>query len=374
VRFSHQLLQEYFAARELRRRLDAGLNPARLWPVETWWEPTNWEETFVLAAGLEGDASPWMARLAQAHPILAARCWIEGDAQTSASVREQAVVSFVERMTDERRPAQDRAYAGDALARLGDPRPGVGVVGTHGDVLLPDIGWCEVPAGSVRWHGGKMIELPAFWIGKYPITQAQFAAFVRDGGYTERWRRCWSDEGWDAKTRWNLTGPRSYGGSFDLSNHPAVGVTWYGAKAFCRWLTERLRAAGALEQGQEIALPTEAQWLRAAQGTDGREYPWGNAPDPNRANVNETGIGTTSAVGCFLGGASPYGVQDLCGNVWEWTASPHERYQQAFVLCGGAFYSDADGVQCGARDLYYPDDTYYRIGFRVVSPISPPGC
>ncbi|MGA9347945.1 MAG: SUMF1/EgtB/PvdO family nonheme iron enzyme [Anaerolineae bacterium] len=234
-------------------------------------------------------------------------------------------------------PPVERAAAGDTLVHLGDPRPGVGVNPQTG---LPDIVWCEVPAGpflmgtqkedipalverlggEAGWYEAETpqhkVTLPAFYISRYLVTNAQFAAFVEASDYQER--RYWTEAGWQWK---GDPGPDTYGGVFDLPNHPVVGVSWYEAVAFCRWLTEHLRENGEIGPAQEVTLPTEAQWEKASRGTDGRIYPWGNEPDPNKANYDETGIGATSAVGCFPGGASPCGALDMSGNVWEWTRS-----------------------------------------------------
>jgi formylglycine-generating enzyme required for sulfatase activity len=254
------------------------------------------------------------------------------------------------------------------LAVLGDPRPGVGLRPDG----LPDIAWCEVPAGSFLMgderEPNETISQP-YRISRYPVTNAQFGAFVAAGGYTEQryWREAreagvWQDgevEGrWDDQPR---EAPYDYGEPFNLRNHPVVGVTWYEALAFCRWLTEQLREVGDLDTGTEIALPNEPQWEKAARGADGRTYPWGEEADPDRANYGDTGIGTTSAVGCFPDGTSPYGVEDLSGNVWEWVGDGR-------VLRGGAFNNHGSLVRCASRyDWHTP---YYRsrhFGFRVVA-------
>jgi formylglycine-generating enzyme required for sulfatase activity len=317
-------------------------------------------------------------------------------------------------------PAVERAEAGNALAKLGDPRPGVGI---DEEMELPDIVWCEVPAGPFLMgegderHRNESIT-EDYLISRYPITNGQFDAFVEAGGYEEA--RYWSEaeasgvwSGGQVKGRWDdeaRDSPHDYGEPFNLSNHPVVGVSWYEALAFCRWLEERLRVSdegvriwrgdrietlSVRSEGLAVRLPSGAEWERAARGTDGRLYPWGEEPDPNRANYDDTGIGTTSAVGCFPGGASPYGVEDLSGNVWEWTRSlwgtdwqePDFHYpydpedgrenlevaEDVYrVLRGGAFSITEHNVRCAVRFRYGPDYRWYNYGFRVVvAPFSP---
>lgn len=327
-------------------------------------------------------------------------------------------------------PAVERAAAGRTLAKLGDPRPGVGVVTIKENIVLPDILWCHIPAGKFWMGSDKKVDkdasdrefpqyqltLPDFYISRYPITNAQFRAFVNAGGYREpqywpeaRQEKIWQD---GTVTVWMDEKPRSqpkhFGEPFNLSNHPVVGITWYEALAFCRWLNAH--SPGQLqihvwEQGQiitqklsltgwQITLPSEAEWEKAAKGNDKRIYPWGNKPNPNRANYADTKIGTTSAVGCFPGGVSPYGCEELSGNVWEWTRSlwgtnwekPDFNYPYrsddgredltagtdcAHVLRGGSFINDQRDVRCALRVWNYPHYWYYYVGFRVVlSPVN----
>ncbi len=318
---------------------------------------------------------------------------------------------------DPSRPPQVRAGVGVALALLGDPRPGVGLRADG----LPDIRWCYVPAGRF-WMGsdeedemadddekpGHWMELPAFYLSKYPVTQAQFRAFVEAGGYGER--RWWTEAGWAWVERKQRRGPEDYGFPFSLDNHPVVGVSWYEAVAYTRWLTVQLRKKKLLPKDREVVLPSEAEWEKAARGgveipaspccvavirtpprcdlrknpDPKRRYPWGKDPDPNRANYKDTGIGSTSAVGCFPNGASPCGVEEMSGNVWEWCRTKWEGSYRDYrgdddlegearrVLRGGSFNYDQRGVRCAYRHWDLPNYRCNFYGFRLVvaSPFS----
>jgi formylglycine-generating enzyme len=197
--------------------------------------------------------------------------------------------------------------------------------------------------------------LPEFYIGKVPITNAQFAGFIRA---TRR----------QAPSHWE-NGALPPG----RAEHPVVNVTWDDAVAFCRWLSEATH--------RSFRLPSEAEWEKAARGGDGRIYPWGNPlPDEKRCNFGMK-IGATTPVGNYPDGASPCGALDMAGNVWEWTGSIFESYpyapadgredpgnRETRVLRGGSFWSGALYVRCACRGRLNPDNRSDVSGFRVVSP------
>mgnify|MGYP001139236429 CR=1 FL=1 len=326
-------------------------------------------------------------------------------------------------------PAPERAAAGCALAALGDPRPGVGVSPPPvGEGPLPALQWCLVPPGPFLMGSRKDDDPEAYsdetpqhtydirhpyWIARYPVTNAQFRAFVDDqAGYRDdRW---WTRAG--LKWHKDRTGPEIRGGVYDLPNHPAVMITWYEAVAWCRWLTWRMQEtggkgqeAGGIPDGWKVRLPTEAEWEKAARGglralespivratqdldfgswdlgfdnpLPARRYPWGNDPDSGRANYADTGIGSTCAVGIFPDGASPYGCLDLSGNVWEWCSTKwvdnYENYgtnensdlegDARRVVRGGSFGCGRWRVRCAFRLRYVPDRLYGGRGFRPVA-------
>jgi formylglycine-generating enzyme required for sulfatase activity len=207
--------------------------------------------------------------------------------------------------------------------------------------------------------------LPTYYVSRYPVTVAQFRAFVEDSGYRV-------DE-------------RSLN---DPDNHPVRWVRWDDAVAYCRWLTKKLRDVGGVseplrtwlqDEGYQVRLPSEAEWEKAARGTDGRRYPWGADLDSNKANYRDTGIGDTSAVGCFPGGMSPYGVEEMSGNVWEWTRSLWKDYpydptdgredpdaKDNRVLRGGSWRPHRRCARCAYRSWDLPVGFSPDLGFRVV--------
>jgi formylglycine-generating enzyme required for sulfatase activity len=272
-----------------------------------------------------------------------------------------------------------------------------------------------------------------YWISRFPVTNAQYQAFVESGGYGEShyWKEAekaglWKDGSF--KGRWedeDRAQPVESGEPFNLSNHPVVGVTWYEALALTRWLTEHLRKYRLLPQDWEISLPSEAEWEKAVRGglkvptqpvilaiggglkslpkvqsnpnlVPKRLYPWGDKADANRANYRDTDVGFTNALGCFRGGAGPYGAEELSGNVWEWTrslwgrdltktdfiypynpADGREKLDASDEVCrvlrGGTFLNSVYYVRCANRNSHNPDFRIHNIGFRVVASPSTSG-
>ncbi|MCB0055043.1 MAG: SUMF1/EgtB/PvdO family nonheme iron enzyme, partial [Caldilinea sp.] len=227
-----------------------------------------------------------------------------------------------------------------------------------------------------------------FRMARYPITNAQYRCFVDAGGYAAE--RYWAEaraagvwqDGWVE----GRSGPEEYGEPFALANHPVVGVTWYEALAFTRWLSDALHEQGKLPKGWQVRLPSEAEWEKAARGADGRRYPWGETLTPQHANFDETRIGATNAVGCFPLGAGPHRCEEMSGNVWEWTRSLWANYpydpadgrerldagpDMRRVMRGGSFLNNDWNVRCAARSRYDPNFPYGYFGFRVVLSPSP---
>lgn len=394
--FPHRTFQEYLAGAYLASQADFARQATHLAA-----EGALWREVVLLAVGrlvyLGGDIDRPLALVGELCPMRAVeddaswrKAWLAGEVLLEAGLNrvqdsalgrdlaERVRQRLAELLVQGRMAPVERAMAGNVLAQLGDPRPGVGLRPDG----LPDILWCTVPAGPFVMGEGKGQHRNEslrreYLVGRYPVTQAQFAAFVQAGGYREK--RYWTKAGWAWKERDGWTRPWDYGEPYSLPNHPAAGVSWYEALAFCRWLTDQLRRRHEIGADKEVRLPSEAEWEKAGRGADGRAYPWGDEPDPNLANYSKTGIGSTSAVGCFPSGASPYGVEELIGNVLEWTRSNYKDYpynpgdgrekldnNDPRVLRGGAFGDVRSGVRCAYRSWSSPDSRFDVVGFRVV--------
>ncbi len=451
--FIHLTFEEYLAAVGIARLGQREIGPIVERLAAHVGDPA-WREVALLTIGYLGLVQQWeemasdvVEALVEAMPgepgqvaVLAGDAVVDvWPGGVTPACKERIVQVLLDTVRDDRQvKAPLRAAAGDALARLGDPRPGVGVDPETG---LPAIVWCHVPPGpfvmgsvkgeekaSPEERPQQTLRLSGFLISRYPITNSQYCPFVEGGGYDDK--HYWTEEGWawrigereadlhlieDEKQRrsyaeW-LAGrpadkrsqPYWWGDSqWGLPNRPAVGLTWYEALAFCRWLTERLRASSCnlrvWSNGQfvplhlepktiTVRLPTEAEWEKAARGTDGRRWPWGNEWSVQWANVEETGIGQTCAVGCFPGGRSPYGALDMAGNVWEWTSSLYRPYPYRAddgredlsatgmrVVRGGCWHAGPKEARCAARGRLVPEHFFHSLGFRVVIPLaSTPG-
>ncbi len=194
----------------------------------------------------------------------------------------------------------------------------------------------EIPAGEFLMGDRKRkVYADIFWIDRYPVTNAQYKRFVEATGHPPP--RDWKDGSYPT----------------EKATHPVVYVTWHDAVAYAEWAGKRLL--------------TEEEWEKAARGTDGRVYPWGDWEE-GRCNTWEAGIGDTTPVGQYSpGGNSPYGCADMAGNVWEWMATGSSDYRE---VRGGSWYYYRDYARCAYRSRSLPNASDYFRGFRCVSPIS----
>ena len=221
-----------------------------------------------------------------------------------------------------------------------------------------------VPAGEFIMGGDdigdderpqRKVYLGAFYIHKYEVTNAQYEVCVDAGACNPpSSNRSYSRDSYYANSAYD--------------DYPAIYVSWHDADAYCRWAGGRL--------------PTEAEWEKAARGTDGRKYPWGNTWDTSKVNSWEARLRDTTAVGSYPAGASPYGVLDMAGNVGEWcqdwydaeyyAISPQRdpqgpRSGQYRVVRGGSWEGEGGLVRAANRGRLVPDDRYHFVGFRCVS-------
>ncbi|MDI6807890.1 MAG: formylglycine-generating enzyme family protein [Candidatus Eisenbacteria bacterium] len=239
-------------------------------------------------------------------------------------------------------------------------------------------------SGSFDEQPQHTVYLNAFYIDKYEVTNADFEAFINAGGYTVV--GFWSPEGWSAKVSGGWTQPVYWGQSAYRSGSgypgfPVIGVSWYEAEAYANFVGKRL--------------PTEAEWEKAARGTDARTYPWGEGIDGTRANYSasgdpyESGSAKITPVGFYDGrlnpsppfqttnSPGPYGAYDQAGNVWEWVRDWYSSTYYSVspssnplgpttgsyrVFRGGGWLNNTPDLRCARRNNYYPSARNQHVG------------
>jgi formylglycine-generating enzyme required for sulfatase activity len=433
-RFLHLGFQEFLAARYLAevvsreeglggvvRLLEDGL------VTDSWWR-----EPILLLVGYLSSSSPEAAtrllqrlagltRLAAERQLPPESRWAAAELAASAAQEWAGVAAETRRelavylaglfagtaAINEVSPAR-RASAGAALAGLGDPRREL--------VDVAAMEFCLAPAGEFWMGDGEEMHRQScldydYWLARYPVSYGQYAQFMAAGGYENPayWPEAKARGYWkNGQMKGLWYGDRgNKPGLPGAPNQPARAISWYEALAFARWLDAQWR--GRLPAGLRVRLPTEAEWEKGARGglrllaepviwspgqagkatgkrtlldnpQPKRAFPWGDTADERRANCKESGIGDVSSLGCFLGGGSPYGMNEMAGNVWEWTRTLYAGYPYApdaerenlnassstgRVLRGGPHYESRTNVRCGARDWDLPDVGYWYVGFRL---------
>ena len=403
--FIHLTFEEYLAAVGVAALGQVDTKPVAQFLSQHVGDPV-WREVSLLTVGYLGivqrrplAAGEVAAALATERPgppgeavVLAGEAVLDAwPGGVSAACKGTVVQALVETMQGAGVPPPLRRRAGLALGRLG---------------WLPEDLDAFVPVEAGEFLYGdpptqRSID-QRYWIARYPVTNAQYARFMADGGYDET-KPWWSAEGraWrqGKDTDLELIRDKSVrelyrgwleGRPVDQRNQPfwwddpdrrnsifpVIGVSWYEAQAYANWLQRQLEAISLVGGGREplpagyqVRLPSEEEWERAARERDGRAFPWQGEFDFAKANVAEEsgkGIGTT-AVCTYPAGASPAGAWDMSGNVWEWTASRYSQQEPTFkVLRGGSWYLEHMFARCAYRLWNFPVNFGGNGGFRVV--------
>jgi iron(II)-dependent oxidoreductase len=292
-----------------------------------------------------------------------------------------------EQQHDETMLATHQLRSGEPVLDAGPPPSAPAGERLPAEVLVPGgaftMGTSAEPWALDNERPAHTVEVPSFWIDTTPVTNAAYVEFIEAGGYDDQ--RWWSPAGWQHRQEAGLVAPlfwsrgddggwlrRGFGRTAPVRpDEPVVHVSWYEADAYARWAGKRL--------------PTEAEWEKAARYDPAtgrsRRYPWGDDdPTPARANLGQRHLRPAPA-GAYPEGASPLGVRQLIGDVWEWTSTwlhpypgfrawPYREYSEVFfggdypVLRGGSFGSDLSAVRGTFRNWDYPIRRQIFSGFR----------
>jgi formylglycine-generating enzyme required for sulfatase activity len=370
--FVHRTFEEYLAARYLSTRRNVNEQALALLA-----DP-NWEEVLVLVGDvLQGEYfDDYVQALLDAsvppdvagqNVLLAGRCLNSaGQHLTETALGHQVLHALADMIENPDIVLERRQSGGEVLGELGDFRAQRTVEIPGGPFLMgvSEAELAEHPTpGQLRRllersAPAHQVDVPAFCIDRYPVTHAQYHRFAEDGGYERE--ELWSEAGWEWLSQQSRKLPAYWEEyRWNRPNYPVTGVSWYEAEAYARWAGKRL--------------PTEAEWEKAARGTDGRRWPWGDTWKGETANA-EADLGQLTPVGIYPRGASPYGVLDMAGNVWEWTADwftpyddPQNKSDRLKVLRGGAWNVERERTQCAARILSGPGTRGGGVGFRCAT-------
>ena len=359
--FPHRTFQEYLAARWLLEQEDCPQQAAALAASDTW------REVVLLACGYATSKSAFNTTQAILFELLGDGSFASEEARRRLLVAGQGWFEFGPHRAVGATGARLKREMPPLLTRLMQSRDARPKQRLEAGLILADL---HILPDDLD----EFVELPptetvpyAFKIGKYPVTNAQYRRFVEAGGYDED-KPWWTKEAvTDLDSQWWnwREGPRFWGEiDFNRDTQPVVGISWYEVIAYCSWLTMELRNQEKIGSKEQVRLPIQEEWQRAARSTHGYDYPWGQNFDSAYANTQESDLQRTSPVHMYPNGASPEGVWDLAGSIWEWLMDMDIDGKIWYM--GGAYDTRAVYSSTYSQGRYAPRLAYYDIGFRCV--------